>query len=68
MNSPLETQKTIEAELKDIYELILCTTTIYVVNKKNWIRIFVIVDALNHSSLSAPTHYSPIFHLEFLFF
>ena len=27
--------KTIEAELKDIYELILCTTTIYIVNKKN---------------------------------
>jgi hypothetical protein len=45
--------KTIEAELKDIYELILCTTTIYIVKKKNWIRIFVIVDALNHSSLSS---------------
>jgi hypothetical protein len=50
--------------LKDIYELILCTTTIYIVNKKNWIRMFVIVDALNHSSLSAPTQYSPIFHFE----
>ena len=34
--------KTIEAELKDIYECILCTT-IYIVIKKNWIRIFVIV-------------------------
>ena len=35
---------------------------IYIVNKKNWIIIFVIVDALNHSSLSAPTQYSPMFH------
>jgi hypothetical protein len=60
--------KTIEAELKAIYECILCTTTIYIVNIKNWIRIFVIVDALNHSSLSAPTQYSPIFHFEFSFF
>jgi hypothetical protein len=60
--------KKIEAELKDIYEWILCTTTIYIVNKKNWIRISVIVDALNHSSLSVPTQHSPIFHSEFSFF
>jgi hypothetical protein len=53
--------KTIEAELKDIYEWILCTTTIYIVNKKNWIRMFVIVDALNHSSLSHPYSIFPNF-------
>ena len=45
--------KTIEAELKDIYEGI-CVQ--HIVNKKNWIRIFVIVHALNHSS---HTQYSP---------
>jgi hypothetical protein len=45
--------KTIEAELKDIYEWI-CVQ--HIVNKKNWIIIFVIVHALNHSS---PTRYSP---------
>jgi hypothetical protein len=38
--------------LKEIYEWSVYTTTIYIINTKNWIRISVIVDALNHPSLS----------------
>jgi hypothetical protein len=53
--------------LKEIYEWSVYTTTIYIINTKNWIRISVIVDALNHPSLSAPTQYYPILHFEFSF-
>jgi hypothetical protein len=53
MNSPLETQRRSRPNWKTFTNE--CWVQ-HIVNKKNWIRIFVIVHALNHSS---PTQYSP---------
>jgi hypothetical protein len=52
MNSPLETQRRSRPNWQSFTNE-FCVQ--HIMNNKNWIRIFVIVDALNHSS---PTQYS----------